>query len=91
MSAPKTIRTLGCAFALLVVSTAVTACGTSDSASSSSGSFTKAAMNAAKIDPAIPASGCGSVPVPAAKDPAGVLKSLPQNLQRKIFFCTFSR
>ena len=64
---------------LIVLSTALTACGSSGG---SNGSFTKAA-SAPAVSFDIPKSGCGAVATPEPRDPDGVLAALPAEYQQQ--------
>jgi ribose transport system substrate-binding protein len=77
--ATKSMHRMLWVVAAVAASVVLAACG---SDSGSSGSFTKSASNGAKIDPAIPASGCGAVTLPAPKDPDGILATLPPSYQK---------
>jgi ribose transport system substrate-binding protein len=68
----KRLRTSICAAAILVAA-AIAGCGGSVSNGSPS------ATHAAAKTPPAPATGCGSVQMPAAQDPDGILASLPKS------------
>ena len=69
----RTVRGILCGAALCAAACVLVACGSSDSDSGSGGG------KSASLE--IPKSGCGAVATPPAKDPDGVLASLPASTQ----------
>ena len=62
------------ALVLVVLAFALAACG-ADSSGDKKGASSKS------VDPALPASGCGSVDLPKPKDPDGIVAALPEKFQ----------